>query len=101
MLYQILLLLQANPPGYTHIQQNDGNYITCCTFSKEKSYLPDINVEKIYGSPSPTIQSSKEVAALKSLEHLDASYQLRLYDYNFKAKEDLIDENRSLIHARE
>lgn len=100
MLTQILQLLGAEPPQYRHIQQNDGSIITCSVFSKDKPYLPDINIEEVYGTASTTIYSSLQSAASKTLQHLDTLYQLRLNDYNYEAKEHLIDENRSLICAK-
>lgn len=98
MLAQILLLLEAEPPEYRHIEQNDGTVITCSVFSKP--YLPDINIEEVYGTASTTVELSQQNTVLKSLQHLDTVYQLHLNDYNYEAKERLIDENISLLRAK-
>lgn len=100
MLAHILLLLQADTPEYNYIEQDDGTVITRCTFHKDPAYLPNISIQEVYGPPSATIQLSQEATALKSLQHLDTLYQLHLNDYNYTTKEKLIDENRSLIHAK-
>lgn len=100
MLAQMLLMLQADPAEYTHTQQNDGTFITRCTFCKDMSYLPDIKIQEIYSPPKTTIESSKEAAALTSLQHVDTSYQIHFEDYNYKVKEQLIDQNKTLLHAK-
>lgn len=100
MLKQILFLLEADPAEYTYIKQDDESIITCCTFCKDQSHLPNIKIDTICGSPFMDKNLSEEDAALRSLQHLDICYNLVLFDYNYETKEKLLDENRSLSNNK-